>query len=70
MAEGIVEPNDRARARFAVARALWETKGEQSRAIELAREARGFYEARGMKPWQQRVDAWLGARVDGKPSKQ
>jgi len=62
VAEHIVEPNDAARAKFALGRALWEGGGDRSRALGLAREARGFYDERGMEVWRERVNAWLVVR--------
>jgi tetratricopeptide (TPR) repeat protein len=57
-------PSDQARARFALARALWSSRVERSRALALAREARVAY-ARGGPGAAARareVQAWLSVR--------
>jgi tetratricopeptide (TPR) repeat protein len=55
-----------ARARFALARALWETEAERERALALANAARHDYRNSQPTPGTERelaaVDAWLDAR--------
>jgi tetratricopeptide (TPR) repeat protein len=55
-----------ARARFALARALWESEGERPRALVLANAARQDYQRSQPTPGTKRelaaVDAWLDAR--------
>ena len=47
-------------ARFALARALWESKGDRARAVELASQARDGYVRRGYKTKAlSEVKAWL-----------
>lgn len=56
-------PPERARARFALARVLWQSRGERPRALALAREAQEAY-ARGAPSYAPRareVQAWLSA---------
>ncbi|QSQ19136.1 serine/threonine protein kinase [Pyxidicoccus parkwayensis] len=56
-------PPERARAHFALARVLWQSRGERPRALALAREAREAY-ARGAPAYAPRareVQAWLSA---------
>jgi serine/threonine protein kinase/tetratricopeptide (TPR) repeat protein len=54
-----VDPTDRADTLFALARALWESGGERSRARRLAEEANAAYAAATMKTEHAVVDAWL-----------
>jgi tetratricopeptide (TPR) repeat protein/tRNA A-37 threonylcarbamoyl transferase component Bud32 len=58
-------------ARFALARALWETPEHRTRALALAREAKTGYQRLGnVAPEVARVDAWLQlhARTDATPA--
>ncbi len=56
-------PPDVARARFALARALWPSVGERPRALSLAREAQAAYErsAPAYAPRARVVRSWLSA---------
>jgi serine/threonine protein kinase/tetratricopeptide (TPR) repeat protein len=52
-----------AETRFALARALWETRRARERAISLATEAKAsLHEGRATKDLEQRIDGWLVAR--------
>lgn len=59
-----VSPIDRTVAQFALAQALWETRGDRPRAKRLAEQARAVLATR--PAWKQRplheVDAWLRSR--------
>ncbi|HLK90337.1 MAG TPA: serine/threonine-protein kinase [Polyangia bacterium] len=57
-AEG-TEPTERAETSFALARALWESGREQSRARRLATDARTLYAAATMPKELAVVDKWL-----------
>jgi hypothetical protein len=54
-------PADLGATRFALARALWESGGDRSRARALARAARDGYGAR-LETERAEADAWLRAR--------
>ncbi|QRN94435.1 serine/threonine protein kinase [Archangium violaceum] len=56
-------PHDLARARFALARVLWQSQGERSRALSLAREAQEAYarSAPAYAPRAREVRSWLSA---------
>jgi len=62
------EPGDKrelGRTRFALARALWESKGDRKRAVELAANARAAFTAAGVNAKRQlgEVNAWLARRA-------
>jgi len=57
-----IEPSRRAEARFALARALWESKRDRIRARALADEARATYAKTSATAKMAEVDAWLRAR--------
>ena len=58
------DPGDLAEARFALAKALWESGRDKKRALALAAAARGPLEAAGAarKELSTELGAWLAAR--------
>jgi hypothetical protein len=56
-------PVEQARARFALARVLWPSRGERPRAISLAREAQAAYAGStpAYAPRAREVQSWLSA---------
>jgi eukaryotic-like serine/threonine-protein kinase len=56
-------PPELARARFALARVLWQSHGERPRALSLAREAQAAYapSAPAYAPRARAVRSWLSA---------
>ena len=58
-----------AETRFALARTLWQSGGDRSRARTLASEARAAYAAKPLFATQERaIDAWLAERAAVAPS--
>ena len=51
-----------AETRFALARALWDTRSDNPRALELASEARHALELSGAEALRTRVRKWLAER--------
>ena len=63
-AEAPSDPMEHARARFALAQALWESSRDRTRALALAREALAAYDASGLRPVERgQVTAWLARRA-------
>lgn len=62
--EGLTRaPSSVARLEFALARALWESRGDRPRAIQLAKTAAERYERTGFRAREaQAARAWLAAR--------
>ncbi len=58
-----VPPVELAETRFALARALWETRQDTTRARQLAKQAESTLEHPGSEGLRARVQAWLGART-------
>jgi len=58
------DPHDLAAARFLLARALWDARGDRARAVGLARDARAQYAAEGDRARSEiaEVDRWLARR--------
>jgi tetratricopeptide (TPR) repeat protein len=58
-----VAPAELARARFALARVLWQSRGDRPRALSLAREAQAAYarSAPAYAPRAREVQSWLSA---------
>ncbi len=53
-----IDPTDKATATFTLARALWDSERDRSRAVELAQQARvGVGD--GMPPLVEEIDTWL-----------
>jgi tetratricopeptide (TPR) repeat protein len=57
-----VEPSRRAETRFALARALWDSRRDRGRARVLADEAKATYAKTAAKAKLAEIDAWLHAR--------
>jgi hypothetical protein len=57
-----------AETRFGLARALWESGGDRTRALSLARAAREAYERNNRPRQLSAVDAWLAVHAGGKHS--
>ena len=56
-------PANAARARFVLARALWETRGDRERALALADEAHALFKKTGFREREvAEVGAWLSTR--------
>jgi tetratricopeptide (TPR) repeat protein len=58
-----VPPVELAETRFALARALWETRKDTARARRLAQQAESTLEHPGSEALRARVQAWLGTRT-------
>ncbi|HYO51239.1 serine/threonine-protein kinase [Archangium sp.] len=58
-----VPPVELAETRFALARALWDSRKDGARARELAQKAESALEQPGTRSLRARVQAWLGART-------
>jgi tetratricopeptide (TPR) repeat protein len=57
-------------ARFALARALWQSPAERPRALGLAREAKAGYQKLGNLPNEvAKVDSWLQAHSESRPGR-
>jgi tetratricopeptide (TPR) repeat protein len=62
LALGGVEASDRAEARFALARALWQLDRDRPRALALGKQALRDLTAAGLADRARQVEAWLSAR--------
>jgi eukaryotic-like serine/threonine-protein kinase len=56
------EPSRRADTTFALARALWDSKRDRTRAVKLARQARSDYEKAASKSKLAQIDQWIASR--------
>ena len=56
------EPSRRADTTFALARALWDSNHDRTRALKLATQARADYAKAVAKARLSQVDQWIGSR--------
>ena len=61
-ASDVIPPTDHGRAKFTLARALWESNTDRQRALELAKEGRAELAKTIRRDRRAEVDAWLAAR--------
>jgi tetratricopeptide (TPR) repeat protein len=62
--DGKADPWMLDQGRFALGRALWESKGDRARAVALSREAKAGFERAGQRPRElAAVEAWLAGHA-------